>query len=173
MKQFITLLALTVIIATSISVTACNSKASVPDEPSGNTSISQGQSAKPSDSMSGSQAQSAELPDRVDIVFFYRTNPCACMKVVGDYIQQVVILDFQEQVDEGKLTLKMVTSDNPNNDALVKKFQSPPFWLYIVEVHGETETIHSVPGIWGLTGDTAKLAAYIKDQIQKALDGTL
>ena len=112
-------------------------------------------------------------PDRVDIVYFHETNPCYCMRIVGDYIQQVVIYHFQEQVDAGTLTLKMVQSDNPDNDALVKEFNSPPFWLYIVQDHGETETIHSVPDIWGMTENEDKLAEYIRDKIQKALDGTL
>jgi len=146
------LLALIVILATSISVIACNK---------------QQQLALPTENVP------AGSPDRVELIYFHKTNPCECMKVVGDYIQQVVIVHFQEQADEGKLTLKMVPSDNPSNDALVKKFKSPPFELYIVQVHGETETIHSIPEIWGMTGDTDKLAAYVKDQIQKALDGTL
>ena len=95
------------------------------------------------------------------------------MKVVGDYIQQVVIVNFQEQVDNSKLSLKTFASDDPKNAALVKKYNSPPFWLYIVTVHGSTETVHSVPDIWGLTGDKDKLAAFLKDKIQSALEGNL
>lgn len=159
MKKFLSLFALIVITVMLISVIACSSQTTVPDKPAGN---------KPT-----SQIQPAGPPDRVDIVYFHETNPCYCMRIVGDYIQQVVWVHFLEQEDEGKLTLNMVASDNPSNAALVKKFKSPPFWLYIVEVHGETETIHSVPEIWGLTGDTEKLAAFIKEKIQNALDGTL
>jgi hypothetical protein len=146
------LLVMIVIIAMSLSVTGCSS---------------QQQTVMPSENTP------AGPPDRVELVYFHKTNPCQCMKVVGDYIQQVVIFHFQEQVDQGTLTLKMITSDNPDNDALVKKFNSPPFELYIVQIHGETETIRSVPEIWGMTENKDKLAAYIKDQIQKALDGTL
>jgi len=130
-------------------------------------------SPSPATPTTSSTAQLSGTPDRVDIVYFYKSNPCACMQVVGDYIQQVVILHFQEQVDNGKLTLKMVTSDTPNNAVLVKKYNSPPFWLYIITVRGNTETVHSVPDIWGLTGDKDKLAAYLKNTIQKALEGKL
>jgi len=152
MNKFMTLLALIVIMAMSISLTACSSR--------------QKTALPPENAPAGP-------PDRVDIVYFHETNPCACMQVVGDYIQQVVIVHFQGQVDEGKLILKMVASDDANNDALVKKFNTPPFCLYLVEVHGETETIHAVPEIWGLTEDKDKLASYVKDQLQEALDGTL
>ncbi|MBM3166710.1 MAG: hypothetical protein FJZ94_04620 [Chloroflexi bacterium] len=149
MKRFSLLLALAML---AMLFGACSSQATPPSTP---------------------QATTINTPDRVDIVYFYKSNPCACMQVVGDYIQQVVILNFQEQVDNGKLTLKMVISDTPDNAALVKKYNSPPFWLYITTVRGDTETVHSVPDIWGLTGDKDKLAAYLENTIQKALEGRL
>jgi len=147
----------------------CNSQAATPSTPQPTTPPS-----NPKQVASTQTPQNVlNAPDRVDIIYFYGSNPCACMKVVGDYIQQVVTVYFDKQVDSSKLTLKMVTSDTPNNATLVKKYNSPPFWLYIVTVRGNTETVHSVPDIWGLTGDKEKLVAYLKDTIQKALEGKL
>jgi hypothetical protein len=95
------------------------------------------------------------------------------MKAVGDYLQQIVIMDFSEEVDKGKLTLKMVASDDPKNTELVRQYKSPPFCLFLTEVRGETKRTYPVDQIWGLTGDKEKLAEFIKATIQKALDGNI
>jgi len=153
MKKLILIIAVAaLLVAIALSLVACSDQ--------------QGQATSPT------QEKPSGPPDRLELVYFHRSNPCACMKAVGDYLQQVVIMDFSDEVDDGKLALKMVASDDPKNIDLVKQYNSPPFCLFVTEVRGETMITYPVDQIWGLTGDKEKLAEFIKATIQKALDGS-
>ena len=118
-------------------------------------------------------AQESNLPDRVDVVYFQSGNPCACMAAIGENIHTVVLKDFQNEMATGKLTFKMLASDDNANSAMVKKYNAPPFGLFLTIVKGETERIVPVAEIWGMTGDEAKYMGYVKDVIAKSLKGEI
>ena len=111
------------------------------------------------------------LPDRVDVVYFYRSNPCQCMAVVGDNIKYAVETYFNDELASGKLTFKMLTSDGKANAEVVKKYNSLPFDLFINKVRGKTESIYHVDGIWELMADDQKLIEFVKSSIEKNLKG--
>ena len=119
---------------------------------------------QPSDETSGP-------PDRVDVVYFHRTNPCHCMAVVGDYIQQTVFLYFSGETASGKLTFKMIASDDKANADMVKKYKANLFQLFVTEVRGKAEKTYPVDEIWGLRGDPDKLKEFVKTAIEKSLKG--
>ena len=110
-------------------------------------------------------------PDRVDVVYFHRKNPCHCMAVVGDYIHGTVFLNFGSELASGKLTFRTIVSDDKANADMVKKYKANLFQLFITEVRGETEKTYSVDEIWGLTGDPDKLKEFVKTTIEKSLKG--
>jgi hypothetical protein len=113
----------------------------------------------------------SNAPDRVDVVYFHQKNPCHCMAVVGDYIQETVFLNFGAESASGKLTFKMIVSDDKANADMVKKYNTNLFQLFITEVRGEIEKTYPVDEIWGLTGDPDKLKEFVKTTIEKSLKG--
>src|SRR4030043_65851 len=127
----------------------------------------------PSESPNVSQVpnEPSNAPDRIDVVYFHRKDPCHCMAVVGDYINETVFLNFVDESASGKLTLKMIVSDDKANADMVKKYKANLFQLFITEVRGETEKTYSVDEIWGLTGDPDKLKEFVKTTIEKSLKG--
>ena len=127
----------------------------------------------PSESPNVSQVptEPSNAPDRVDVVYFHRENPCHCMAVVGDYIHETVFLNFGGELASGKLTFRMIASDNKANAEIVKKYKAYLFQLFITEVRGKTEKTYSVDEIWGLTGDPDKLKEFVKTTIEKSLKG--
>jgi hypothetical protein len=153
MKKHSLLLALAILAMMAISLGACSTQ--------------QSQATPPA------QEKPSGPPDRVELVYFHRGNPCACMKVVGDYIQQVVTVHFSQQVDSGKLTLKTIASDDSKNIDLVRQYNSPPFCLFLTVVRGEARKTYPIDKIWGLTGDKEKLVEFLKTTIQEALDGKM
>ncbi len=130
-------------------------------------------SAKPSESPAVSPIpdESSNAPDRVDVVYFQRKNPCHCMAVVGDYIQTTVFLYFPEETTSGKLTLNMIVSDDKANADMVRKYKAGLFQLFITEVRGKSEKTYPVDEIWELTGDSDKLKEFVKTAIEKSLKG--
>jgi len=111
----------------------------------------------------------SNAPDRVDVVYFHQKNPCHCMAVVGDYIQETVFLNFGDESACGKLTFQMIVTDDKANADMVKKYNTNLFQLFITEVRGETEKTYPVDEIWGLTGDPDKLKEFVKTTIEKSL----
>jgi len=129
---------------------------------------------KPSDSTAATNQPPDEplgTPDRVDVVYLYRSNPCHCMAVVGDNIKYAVEAYFQGELSSGKLTFRMLTSDDKANTDLVKKYNSPPFGLFISIVKGKAESIYPVDGIWGLMGKDNELKEFVKTAVEKSLRG--
>lgn len=110
-------------------------------------------------------------PDRVDVVYFHRKNPCHCMAVIGDYIHQTVFFNFGDELASGKLTFQMIVSDDKANADIVKKYKANLFQLFITEVRGKNETTYPVDEIWRLTGDPDKLKEFVKTTIEKSLRG--
>ena len=110
-------------------------------------------------------------PDRVDVVYFHRKNPCHCMAVVGDYIHGTVFLNFGSELASGKLNFRTIVSDDKANADMVKKYKANLFQLFITEVRGDTEKTHPVDEIWGLTGDPDKLKEFVKTAIENSLKG--
>ena len=117
--------------------------------------------------------QPSVLPDRVNIVYFHRTNQCHCMQVIEDNISQTVTSNFQKELDTGKLTFTSIASDDWANGAMVAKYNTGLFGLFITIIKDDTENIVPVGEIWTMTGDEAKYKEYVKNIVAKSLKGEL
>lgn len=146
-------------------LSGCGSPVTVPhtpDEPS-----------NPPEATTPLPDESPKPPDRIDILYFYRSNPCDCMAEVGDNIKYTVETYFQNELSSGRLTFNMVVSDDEANTDIVKKYNSPPFGLFINTVQDKTERIYPVEGIWDLMNDGQKLIEFVNSTIEKSLNGEL
>lgn len=116
-------------------------------------------------------AESLGPPDRVDVVYFTQGEPCHCIAAVGEHIQTVIWINFQDQLGSGKLTFKVVNLDDPKNAALAAKYNAMPFSLFINEVRGNEERIIPVPEIWlaEYRYDEEAFEELIKTKIEKSL----
>ena len=147
--------------------------ATSPDEPPDSPEITTPLPNEPSEPPEATTPPDKPLgpPDRVDVVYFHRSKPCHCMAVVGDNIKYTVETYFKDELASGKLTFKMLTSNDKANAEMVKKYNSPPFGLFISVVRGKTESIYHVAGIWDLMADDQKLIEFVKSTIEKSLKG--
>jgi len=116
---------------------------------------------------------SSNAPDRVDVVYFHRANQCHCMQVIEDNINNTVLSNFQKELDSGKLTFTSLASDDRANAAMVSKYNTGLFGLFIVIAKDKTEKIVPVEEIWSMTGDEAKYTEYVKNITAKSLNGEL
>lgn len=111
-------------------------------------------------------------PDRVDVIYFQQGKPCHCIAVVGDTIQAITYLYFQDEQSSGRLTFQMVDLDKEENRGIAKKYNAAPFSLFINVTSGDFERIISVPEIWSPTGGGRdNLEEFLKSKIEKILSG--
>ena len=83
-----------------------------------------------------------------------------------------MFLYFQDEQSSGKLTFQVVDLDDPKNATIARKYNAPPFSLFISEVRGEYERIIAVPEIWLPTGGGRdNLEEFLKSKIEKSLNG--
>jgi len=112
-------------------------------------------------------------PDRLEIVYFHRANPCHCLAVVEGYIRTVLYLDFNTELDGGKLVYKSIVSDDPKNREIVAKYRAYLFQLFFTEYRGKQERTYPVDGIWALRDDPERLKAFLREAIRKSLNGEM
>ena len=113
-------------------------------------------------------------PDRVDVIYFQQGKPCHCIAVVGDTIQAITFLYFQDEQASGRLTFQMVDLDKEENRGIAQKYNAAPFSLFINVTRGDSERIIPVPEIWLPTGGGRDdLEELLKSKIEKSLSGEL
>ena len=112
-------------------------------------------------------------PDKVELVYFHKQNPCHCMAVVGDNIKYAVDTYFKNEISNGKLKLTMIVSDDPANAKLVKQYNAMLFVLFVKEIRGDKERIYPVDDIWEMTGDDNRdtLVEFMKTTITGIFEG--
>jgi hypothetical protein len=117
------------------------------------------------------------LPDRVDIICFYRGDICPCLIGVNLRLervtQYVVETYFHDELASGRLTFEALRWEDEANAATVEKYGASTLSLFINEVRGDTEHIEALPEIWTLLSyeDDAPFVEALKTKIEKSLRG--
>ncbi len=106
----------------------------------------------------------------VDVVYFEPTNICACTAKVGDTIEKAVLTYFQDELQSGELRYFLVVSNDPENNDLMKTFDSQPLELRIVEYKDGHTTSEAVNEIWTLKNSPSTLEKFVHTLVQDDLE---
>lgn len=109
--------------------------------------------------------------DRVDVVYFHRTNRCYSCIYAETGIRYTLETYFQKEMSSGKLTFKSVDVQDTGNAAIVKKYGAYTSQLFINTVIGDTERIEDVTEIWLFIGNDEAFCQVVGTKIAKALEG--
>jgi len=109
--------------------------------------------------------------DRVDVVYFHRTNRCRSCIYAETGILYTLETYFEKEMSSGKLTFKSVDVQDASNAAIIEKYGAYTSQLFINAVTGDTEHIEHVSEIWQLIGNDEAFCQVIKTKIEKALEG--
>ena len=118
-----------------------------------------------------SEAPSA-LADRVDVVYFHRTNRCSSCIYAEDMTRATIETYFEEELNSGELTFKSVDVQDDSNAAIIEKYDAYTSSLFINSVRDGTDHIEPVIDIWVVLGDNEAFAEVVKGKIQESLEGT-
>ena len=120
-----------------------------------------------------SPEQPQTTPDRVDVVYFHRSQRCKKCICFEERISYVVETYFQDELDNGKMTFKVLNSGDEENAVIAIKYGAVGSQLFINVVTNGVDHIKDIPDIWswGCTKDEQGFDTAVKNVIEQSLNG--
>lgn len=111
--------------------------------------------------------------DRVYVVYFHRPQRCITCICFEERISYVVETYFQDELDNGKMTFKVLNSGDEENAVIVSKYGAVGSQLFINEVKAGQDNIKDIQGIWSwrCTKDEQGFDTAVKTVIEQSLNG--
>jgi len=118
-----------------------------------------------------STGNSTSPADRVDVVYFHRTQRCYSCTYMEDAARYTLETYFADELASGKVTFQVFNVEDEQNADVVEKYQSSYLSLYINTVRDGTDHIELVTDLYTLIGNDEAFAETLKSKIQKSLTG--
>ena len=110
--------------------------------------------------------------DRVDVVYFHRTQRCYSCIYAEDGIRYTVETYFADELASGKVTFQSINVQDEVNADIVEKYNNASYLtLCINTVRDGTDHIEAVTDIWLAIGDDEAFVEIVKSKIEKSLNG--
>lgn len=113
--------------------------------------------------------------DRVDVVYFHRTQRCPTCIYAEEGTRDTLKTYFADELASGKVTFQVINVDDKANADIadiLEKYNNPSFLtLCINTVRGDTDHIEVVTDIWLVIGDDEAFAEIVKSKVEKSLNG--
>ena len=105
----------------------------------------------------------------VEVVYFHRTQRCrSCIYTEGG-TRYTVETYFKDELDDGKLSLKVVDVENKKNAAIVKKYSAFTSSLFINVIIDGTDHIEEAKEVYYLIGNDIAFVEELKGKIERSL----
>jgi thiol-disulfide isomerase/thioredoxin len=109
--------------------------------------------------------------DRVDVVYFHRTQRCPRCIHAEESINYTVETYFADELASGKVTFQVVNLQDEENAAIVNKYRAYTSSLFINTIRDGTDHIEEVTYIWLLLDDHEAFVEAVRSKIEKSLKG--
>ena len=114
--------------------------------------------------------------DYVQVTSFYESDACFCLNLAQEWIRTIVLEEYKQYVDSGKLNYAEYDTTDSANAAVKAQFDAPSYALYITEdIDGEWK-YKNIASIWLYTDTTGKnevLKNKFHAAVTKELDAAL
>ena len=118
-----------------------------------------------------STGNSTSPADRVDVVYFHRTQRCYSCTYMEDASRYTVETYFADELASGKVTFQVFNVEDEQNAGIAEEYQASYLSLYINTVKDGTDHIELVTDLYTLIGNDEAFADTLKSKIQKSLTG--
>jgi hypothetical protein len=111
--------------------------------------------------------------DRVDVVYFHRTQRCYTCRYAEEGTRYALETHFADELASGKVTFQVINVDDKEANAdILEKYNDPSYLtLCINAVRDGTDHIEVVTDIWLVIGDDDAFVEIVKSKIEKSLNG--
>ena len=128
--------------------------------------------ASPGENGGDTNANNSTGPaDRVDVVYFHRTQRCYSCRYMEAAANYTVQTYFKDELASGKLTFQVFNVEDEANADIVEKYQSSYLSLYINTMKDGTDHIELVTDLYPLIGNDEAFIETLKSNIEKSLTG--
>ena len=115
---------------------------------------------------------SSGLADRVDVVYFHRTQRCHTCLYAEEHTRYTLETYFADELASGKVTFQSINVEDQANADIVMKYNNASYLtLCINTVRGGTNHIEEVTDIWLVIGNDEAFAEIVKSKVEKSLSG--
>ena len=113
------------------------------------------------------------VPDRVDVLYFRRPTKCSECRCYEERITYVVKNYFQDNLDNGNITFKVLEIGDPENTEIINKYVAFGGQLFINIVKDEVDHITEIKEINDLDcrSDSEGFDYVIRNVIERSLSG--
>ena len=111
--------------------------------------------------------------DRVEVVYFHRTQRCYSCRYVEAGTRDTVETYFSDELASGKLTFQVINVQDEENADIVKKYGAFTSSLFINTIRDGTDHIEEATDVYLLIGKDEAFVMALKSKIEKSLNGEL
>jgi hypothetical protein len=109
--------------------------------------------------------------DRVDVVYFHRTQRCSTCIHAEELTRHTLETYFADELDSGKLTFQSLDLQNSNNAAIVNKYGAYGSQLFINTVRDDADHIEQATDLYPLVYKDEAFVKSLKSKIEQSLGG--
>ena len=109
--------------------------------------------------------------DRVDVVYFHRTQRCYSCQYAEAGTNYTLETYFADEMASGKLTFQSVDVQDEANADIIEKYGAYGSQLFINTIRDGTDHIEQITDIWLVVGDNEAFVEVVKTEIEKSLNG--
>ena len=109
--------------------------------------------------------------DRLDVVYFHRTQRCYTCLCAEEQTRYTVETFFADELASGKVTFQSINVQDEANADIVEKYNNASYLtLCINTVRDGTDHIEEVTDIWLVIGDDEAFVEIVKNKIENSLN---
>ena len=110
--------------------------------------------------------------DRVDVVYFHRTQRCYTCRYAEEQTRYTVETYFADELASGRVTYQSINVQDEENADIVKKYNNASYLtLCINTVKDGVDHIEEVTDIWLVIGNDEAFVEIVKGKIERSLNG--
>lgn len=109
--------------------------------------------------------------DRVEVVYFHRARRCYSCLYVEEWTRYTIEAYFEDELASGKVNFEVLSVEDKENTAIVKKYGAFTSSLFINTLKDGTDHIEEATEIYFLIGNDEAFVEALKSKIEESLKG--
>lgn len=108
--------------------------------------------------------------DKIEIIDFHSTRRCFSCQTIEKFTQSTLEEFFQPELRDGKITFQSINVEEPQNQAIVQKYQARGSSLFINSIIDGKDNLLEDTQVWRLVQNEQAYKKYLKEKIENLLN---